>query len=405
MLALFPEIEESTLSEEVLGELPEVVAVVTEEEPWTLYFDDSSTSSGGGANVVLINLEGQATTLSFKLDFPCTNNAAEYEAFIMGMSIAREMGVEKIKIIGDSNLVLSQLQGNFAVKEETLAPYRTIAEKIINSFKQVVMEHIPRVTNRYADALATLGSKLLFAQEQPNITVIKKDMPIVEAMFQGELLEVEDDWRKAVKEKVDLCPQGLLFGKHFEKLIQCDPRLNFLSQQPEIVLESPFFDARVTVLGDPDEYGRRFGPKNEEGPAIFGLQDSASPSGTHSPPCKDEQDFNGRGPENYSQEISSPSSVMDTPAIDKIGSFGAKTSKTPSNFNQMKVPGLPMSMSMSDFVSHIGQCIFGKISGKEQPSRDVLEEITQYLFNDAQLTLPSDEQYVMSRVNSLYCLL
>ncbi|CAL8133672.1 unnamed protein product [Prunus armeniaca] len=80
------------------------------------------------------------------------------------------------------------------------------------------------------------------------------------------------------------CPQGLLFGKHFEKLIQCDPRLNFLSQQPEIVLESPFFDARVTVSGDPDEYGRRFGPKNEEGPAIFGLQDSASPSGTHSPP-------------------------------------------------------------------------------------------------------------------------
>ncbi|XP_021830090.1 uncharacterized protein LOC110770292 isoform X1 [Prunus avium] len=201
------------------------------------------------------------------------------------------------------------------------------------------------------------------------------------------------------------CPQGLLFGKHFEKLIQCDPRLNFLSQQPEIVLESPFFDARVTVSGDPDEYGRRFGPKNEEGPAIFGLQDSASPSGTHSPPCKDEQDFIGRGPENYSQEISSPSSVMDTPAIDKIGSFGAETSKTPSNFNQMKVPGLPMSMSMSDFVSHIGQCIFGKISGKEQPSRDVLEEITQYLFNDAQLTLPSDEQYVMSRVNSLYCLL
>lgn len=100
----------------------------------------------------------------------------------------------------------------------------------------------------------------------------------------------------------------MLFGKHFEKLIQCDPRLNFLSQQPEIVLESPFFDARVTVSGDPDEYGRRFGPKNEEGPAIFGLQDSASPSGTHSPPCKDEQDFLGRGPENYSQEISSPSS-------------------------------------------------------------------------------------------------
>ncbi|VVA33944.1 PREDICTED: LOW QUALITY PROTEIN, partial [Prunus dulcis] len=171
MLALFPEVEESTLSKEILGELPEVVATVVEEASWTLYFDGSSTTNGGGAGVVIINPERQATALSFKLDFPCTNNVAEYEAFIMGLSTAREMGAERVKVIGDSNLVLSQLQGSFAVKEATLAPYRTAAERLINSFKQVVMEHIPGVTNRYADALATLGSKLSYVQEQPNITV------------------------------------------------------------------------------------------------------------------------------------------------------------------------------------------------------------------------------------------
>lgn len=41
------------------------------------------------------------------------------------------------------------------------------------------------------------------------------------------------------------CPQGLL-NKHFEKLIQCDSRLNFLSQQPEIVLGSPYFEPRMS---------------------------------------------------------------------------------------------------------------------------------------------------------------
>ncbi|CAL2270465.1 unnamed protein product [Prunus armeniaca] len=182
MLALFPKVEESTISKEVMGELPEMVAVVTEAGPWTLYFDGSSTSKGGGAGVVLVNPEGQATTLSFKLNFPCTNNTAEYEAFIAGMSTAREMGVERIKIIGDSNLVLSQLQGNFAMKEPALAPYRTAAERLVRSFKQVVLEHIPGVTNRYPDALATLGSRLSFVEEQPNIAVIKKDTPVVEAM-------------------------------------------------------------------------------------------------------------------------------------------------------------------------------------------------------------------------------
>ncbi|CAL8164018.1 unnamed protein product [Prunus armeniaca] len=111
------------------------------------------------------------------------------------------MGAEKAKIISDSNLVLSQLRGSFAVKEATLAPYRTAAERLINSFKQIVMEHIPRVTNRYADALATLGSKLSFVQEQPNITVIRRGTPVIEAMAQEDMLE-DDDWRKPLKKKL-----------------------------------------------------------------------------------------------------------------------------------------------------------------------------------------------------------
>ncbi|XP_008222339.1 PREDICTED: uncharacterized protein LOC103322224 [Prunus mume] len=164
MLALFPEVEESILYKEALGELRKMVVVATEEELWTLYFDGSSTSKGGGAGVMLINPEAQATTLSFKLNFSCTNNMVDYEAFIMGMSTAREMCVEKIKIIGDSNLVLSQLQGSFAMNEATLAPYRTTTERLVNSFKQVVLEHILRVTNRYADGEEHQGMKRLHRQ-------------------------------------------------------------------------------------------------------------------------------------------------------------------------------------------------------------------------------------------------
>ncbi|CAL2239733.1 unnamed protein product [Prunus armeniaca] len=200
MLALFPEVEESTLSEEVLGEM---VATVTEEEPWTLYFDGSSMTKGGGAGVVLINPNGQAMALSFKLDFPCTNNAAEYKAFIMGLSTAREICAERVKIIGDSNLVLSQLQGSFA---------------------QIVIEHIPGVTNRYTDALAILGSKLSFVQEEPNITVIRRSTPVIEAMAQENLLE-EDDWRKPLKKKLgeessikDLKDYVIIFGELYRRL-------------------------------------------------------------------------------------------------------------------------------------------------------------------------------------------
>lgn len=102
------------------------------------------------------------------------------------------------------------------------------------------------------------------------------------------------------------CPQGLL-GKHFEKLIQCDPRLNFLSQQPEIVLDCPYFDSRVPTTNDLDEFSHGFNMKREEGPAFLGLQDAISPSGAQSS-SKNEQNFSGRAPENYSKDIPSPSS-------------------------------------------------------------------------------------------------
>ncbi|CAL8151429.1 unnamed protein product [Prunus armeniaca] len=87
-----------------------------------------------------------------------------------------------------------------------------------------MMEHIPRATNRYVDALATLGSKLSFVQEQPNITVIRRSTPVVEAMAQGDLLE-EDDWRKPLKKKLgeessikDLRDYVTIFGELYRRL-------------------------------------------------------------------------------------------------------------------------------------------------------------------------------------------
>lgn len=47
------------------------------------------------------------------------------------------------------------------------------------------------------------------------------------------------------------CPQGLL-AKHFEKLIQCDTRLNILSRRRDLVLDSPYFDTQPSAFWDPD---------------------------------------------------------------------------------------------------------------------------------------------------------
>ena len=65
--------------------------------------------------------------MSFKLDFPCTNNMVEYEAYLMGLVVAHEMGIKHLQVIGDSNLVVFQARGVFALKEPSLAPYSAMA--------------------------------------------------------------------------------------------------------------------------------------------------------------------------------------------------------------------------------------------------------------------------------------
>uniref|UniRef100_A0A2N9H877 Integrase catalytic domain-containing protein n=1 Tax=Fagus sylvatica TaxID=28930 RepID=A0A2N9H877_FAGSY len=50
-----------------------------------------------GAGVVLIREDGETIAKSFKLDFPCSNNASEYEAYITGLAIAHGMGIKHLR--------------------------------------------------------------------------------------------------------------------------------------------------------------------------------------------------------------------------------------------------------------------------------------------------------------------
>ena len=81
LLAQFPGEEEFLLDDKNPGE----VAMTEEvEEKWVMKFDGSSTTQSGGVGVVLYHEEDKAVVLSFKLEFPCSNNTAEYKAYQLG---------------------------------------------------------------------------------------------------------------------------------------------------------------------------------------------------------------------------------------------------------------------------------------------------------------------------------
>ncbi|CAL9161842.1 unnamed protein product [Musa hybrid cultivar] len=202
------------------------------------------------------------------------------------------------------------------------------------------------------------------------------------------------------------CPQGLL-NKHFEKLIQCDPRLYALSQELDIILKSPFFEPKISMFEDPDEY--KCHPfdklKDEYGSAIQNFQDSALACAGTSISAKSEiRESTGALSDISIGKIHSPSSVMDHISVE------TDERKNHNCWDELKYAGLKPSMSISDFVSQIENCISEQISsGNPQlpgtiPDKKMLEELAQCLFSDSQMPT-SDEKTVMTKVNSFCCLL
>ena len=125
-------------------------------------FDGSSTTQFGGVGIVLYHEEDKTMALSFKLEFPYSHNTAEYEAYLTELATALEMGVKHLKVLGDLNLVVCQAKGSFSLKEPSLAPYRAMAQRIEEKFSTFEIEHASRNENRFADALAALGSQIIF---------------------------------------------------------------------------------------------------------------------------------------------------------------------------------------------------------------------------------------------------
>ena len=69
--------------------------------------DGSSTQHAGGIGVVLQTPKGDRLEYVVCLQFPMTNNKAEYEAFIKGLNLAKALGAESLVIQGDSQLIIS----------------------------------------------------------------------------------------------------------------------------------------------------------------------------------------------------------------------------------------------------------------------------------------------------------
>ncbi|XP_028054430.1 uncharacterized protein LOC114258639 [Camellia sinensis] len=192
LLAQFPSGDYEPVNEELRREVH--AAMASEESFWTLSFDGVATGGKGGTGIVLTSKSGEKFYFSYKLDFHCSNNEAEYEALILGLIAAEKYSIKKIRIRGDSKLIVKQVSGQFVLKEPSLATYRTTVQRILDKFQKVEIEHVPRSDNKFSDTLATLGARVDIPEEEATIIIKKRTEPSIIP----EDKDLPADWRREV---------------------------------------------------------------------------------------------------------------------------------------------------------------------------------------------------------------
>jgi ribonuclease HI len=128
------------------------------EPHWTLFFDGSTRQQVGGAGVVLIDPSGDQVKYMVHLEFKATNNMAEYEALIFGLSAVLSLGIRQLLVKGDSQLIIKQVRGECSCNEPRLAAYLLHVRKLEKDFTALELQHVPRADNSVADQLSQRAS-------------------------------------------------------------------------------------------------------------------------------------------------------------------------------------------------------------------------------------------------------
>jgi ribonuclease HI len=82
-----------------------------------------------------------------------TNNVAEYRALLFGIERATALGAREVELVGDSELVVRQVRGEYRVKDEGLRPLHARVIAALESFDEWTIRHVRRDDNSEADRL------------------------------------------------------------------------------------------------------------------------------------------------------------------------------------------------------------------------------------------------------------
>ncbi|GJR84150.1 reverse transcriptase domain-containing protein [Tanacetum coccineum] len=115
------------------------------QEPWMLFTDGLSCIDGSGAGLILTSPDGAEFTYALRFQFTASNEA-KYEALLVELRIAAQMGVSSVQLSVDSKLVVNQVLGTYIAKEENMIKY--LEKVLVEYLKEGVLPDDKKEANK-----------------------------------------------------------------------------------------------------------------------------------------------------------------------------------------------------------------------------------------------------------------
>lgn len=120
----------------------------------TMHIDGAARGNPGpAAYAIVLDRPGEAVVEEADVIGTATNNVAEYTALVEGLQLASELGVKKLWVFSDSELMVKQMKGEYRVKHPDLIELYQEAKRLASQFDRLTITHVRREHNARADKI------------------------------------------------------------------------------------------------------------------------------------------------------------------------------------------------------------------------------------------------------------
>ncbi|HJZ55955.1 MAG TPA: ribonuclease HI family protein [Gemmataceae bacterium] len=124
----------------------------------TMHIDGAARGNPGpAAYAVVLNRPGHPPVEEAQTIGTATNNVAEYTALVRGLELASALGLKRLAVFSDSELLVKQMNGEYRVKHPDLLPLYEEASRLRRGFDALSITHVRRAQNARADALCNVA--------------------------------------------------------------------------------------------------------------------------------------------------------------------------------------------------------------------------------------------------------